>query len=349
MAVLGASNYTYAEALPCQELPHWIAAHVRAFEFLGGAAAILVPDNLRSGVTKAHRYEPDLNRDLRRAGRPLRRAPSSRRGPGSRGTRRRSKQGVLARRALDPGGPAQPDVLLARRGERGDPRAPRLAQRPARSASCPGSRASLFEELDRPALRPLPATPYEYATWKKAKVNIDYHVEVERHCYSVPYALVGERVRRPRHGRDRRGLPPRPAGGEPSPRGRARRRTRPTPRTCPSPTAGTPSGRPCGSSRWAEQTGPATAALVAAIMASPAPPRAGLPQLPRDHAPRAPLRPRAPRGRLRPGARGRRALVPQRRVDPALRPRPASPCPAPRRPSPPSRDHANVRGAGYYE
>ncbi len=57
-----------------------------------------------------------------------------------------------------------------------------------------GSRASLFAELDRPALRPLPATPYEYATWKTAKVSIDYHVEVDRHYYSVPYTLVGERA-----------------------------------------------------------------------------------------------------------------------------------------------------------
>jgi transposase len=61
VAVLGASSYTYAEALPSQELPHWIAAHVHAFAFLGGCSRLIVPDNLRSGVTRAHRYEPDIN------------------------------------------------------------------------------------------------------------------------------------------------------------------------------------------------------------------------------------------------------------------------------------------------
>ena len=61
VAVLGASNYTYAEALPSQAEVHWTAANVRAFEFFGGSPAILVPDNLKAGVIKAHRYEPVLN------------------------------------------------------------------------------------------------------------------------------------------------------------------------------------------------------------------------------------------------------------------------------------------------
>ncbi len=62
MAVLGASNYTYAEAVPSQELPHWISAHVNCFEYLGGAPQLLVPDNLKSGVIHPHLYEPELNR-----------------------------------------------------------------------------------------------------------------------------------------------------------------------------------------------------------------------------------------------------------------------------------------------
>jgi transposase len=62
VAVLGASNYTYAEATPSQELPHWIAAHVHAFEYIGGVPQIVVPDNPRVGITRAHRYEPELNR-----------------------------------------------------------------------------------------------------------------------------------------------------------------------------------------------------------------------------------------------------------------------------------------------
>jgi transposase len=189
VAVLGASNYTYAEALASQELPHWIGAHVHAFAFLGGCPAIIVPDNLRSGVTRPHRYEPDINRTYEemaahyssviipaRAGKPRDKA--------------KAEQGVLL---------AERWILAALRdrtffslAEANAAIAERLAwlnERPFRKL--PGSRRELFESLDRPALRPLPAHPYEFATRKTAKVNIDYHLEVDRHWYSVPYQLVG--------------------------------------------------------------------------------------------------------------------------------------------------------------
>jgi transposase len=68
----------------------------------------------------------------------------------------------------------------------------RLNQRPFRKRE--GSRATLFAQLDQPALKPLPATRYQFGQWKTARVNIDYHVEVERHYYSVPYALVHQKV-----------------------------------------------------------------------------------------------------------------------------------------------------------
>ena len=61
VAVLGASNYTFAEATWNQALPDWCASHTRALRFFGGAPELLVPDNLRSAVTQPHRYEPDLN------------------------------------------------------------------------------------------------------------------------------------------------------------------------------------------------------------------------------------------------------------------------------------------------
>ena len=61
MATLGASNYTYAEATWTQTLPDWIASHQRAFQFIAGVTEVVVPDNLRAGVSKAHRYEPDIN------------------------------------------------------------------------------------------------------------------------------------------------------------------------------------------------------------------------------------------------------------------------------------------------
>ena len=63
------------------------------------------------------------------------------------------------------------------------------------------SRRALFEQLDRPALEPLPAEPYEYAEWKRCRVNLDYHVEIAKHYYSVPhdhatYAYLGDAARR---------------------------------------------------------------------------------------------------------------------------------------------------------
>jgi transposase len=90
VAVLGASNYTYAEATPSQELPHWIAAHVRASEYVGGAPQIVVPDNLKVGVTRAHRYEPELNRTYRECAAHYG-WPSSRLARGSPGIRRKSR------------------------------------------------------------------------------------------------------------------------------------------------------------------------------------------------------------------------------------------------------------------
>jgi transposase len=192
VAVLGASNYTFAEATASQQLGCWIGSHVRAFEFMGSAPARLVPDNLRSGVTKSHRYEPLLNRSYQdmathygtailpaRAGKPRDKA--------------KAEVGVLI---------AERWILASLRNERFTSLAEantairaRLAWlNNRRFAKLEGTRKILFDELDRPAMRPLPATRYEFATWKNPKVNIDYHIDVERHYYSVPYQLVGHRV-----------------------------------------------------------------------------------------------------------------------------------------------------------
>ena len=192
VAVLGASNHTYAEALASQELPHWLGAHVRAFESWAGAPAILVPDNLRAGVTKAHRYEPILNPSYAELAAHYGCAVIPAR-PYKPRDKAKAEQGVLL---------AERWVLAALRNrtffslaEANRAIAERVAWLNARPfKKLEGSRMSLFAELDRPALRPLPPTPYEYATWKAAKVSIDYHVEVGRHYYSVPYGLVGERV-----------------------------------------------------------------------------------------------------------------------------------------------------------
>ena len=188
VAVLGASSYTYAEATWTQQLPDWIGSHVRAFQFLGGTSEILVPDNLRSAVTQAHRYEPDLN-------------------PTYADLANHYGVAVLPARARRPRDKAKAEagVLLVERWilavlrnrtffslEELNREIARLLEqlnaRPFRKL--PGSRRQWFEQLDRPALRPLPEQPYEYAEWKKVRVNIDYHVEVEGHYYSVPHALV---------------------------------------------------------------------------------------------------------------------------------------------------------------
>jgi len=188
IAVLGASNYTYVEATWTQSLPDWIGSHVRAFAALGGVPEIVVPDNLKAAVTRAHRYEPELNRtyaDLAH----------------------HYGVAVIPARAAKPRDKAKVEVgvqvverwivarlrhhtffALAEVNAAIGALLPTLNARPFKKL--PGSRQSLFETLDRPALKALPGQPYEYAEWKRARVNIDYHVEVDGHYYSVPYALV---------------------------------------------------------------------------------------------------------------------------------------------------------------
>jgi transposase len=192
VAVLGASNYTYAEATWTQALPDWIGAHARAFAFLGGVPEILVPDNLKSGVSRACRYEPDLNPTYAELANHYGVAvlPARVRKPRDKA---KVEGGVLVVERL---------ILAAVRhrtffslGELNAAIAARLEQlnhRPFKKL--PGSRRSAFEQIDQPALRPLPAAPYVYATWKKVRVHIDYHVELDGHYYSVPYALVKQQL-----------------------------------------------------------------------------------------------------------------------------------------------------------
>ena len=192
IAVLGASNYTYAEATWTQSLPDWIASHVRTFEALGGVPEVVVPDNLKAAVHRAHRYEPEINRtyaDLAHhygvaviPARALRPRDKAKVEVGVQVVER----WILARLrhdtffSLTQANQAMSQLLIT------------LNTRPFKKL--PGSRHSLFETIDRPALHPLPPHPYEYAEWKRARVNIDYHVEVEGHYYSVPYTLVKQQL-----------------------------------------------------------------------------------------------------------------------------------------------------------
>ena len=192
VAVLGASNYTYAEALPSQELPHWIKAHVNAFDFLAGCPLVLVPDNLRSAITKAHRYEPVVNESYLDMATHFGAVvmPARPRKP-------RDKAKVEVGVQI-----VERWILFRLRHHRFYSLAELnteirrllalLNAKPFKKL--PGSRQSWFEEVERPALRPLPLTRYEFATFSKAKVHIDYHIQVDYHYYSVPYQLVGETV-----------------------------------------------------------------------------------------------------------------------------------------------------------
>src|SRR5215207_11657863 len=193
VAVLGASNYLHAEAVPSQGLEHWVNAHVRTFEALGCVPRVVVCDNVRAGVTRAHRYELDVNATYveMAAHYGVTIIPTR---PGKPRDKAKVEAGVLLAERW----------ILARLRNR---RFYSLAEANAAIAECvlainerpfrnmPGSRRSWFEELERPVMRPLCETRYEFARWRIGlKVNIDYHVESNRHYYSVPYQLVGTRV-----------------------------------------------------------------------------------------------------------------------------------------------------------
>lgn len=192
VAVLGCSNYTYAEASWTQSLPDWLGAHVRALEFFGGAPAAFVPDNLKSGVDKPHRYDPDLNCAYAEFAEHYDVAilPARVRRPRDKSKVETAVQiverWILARLrnrqffSLPELNAAIDELLIE------------LNERPFQKLD--GSRRSRFIEIDRPALKPLPSRSYEYAQWKLAKVHPDYHIEVEHTYYSVPYKHIGARV-----------------------------------------------------------------------------------------------------------------------------------------------------------
>jgi len=192
VAVLGASSYTFAEATTGQDLRNWIGSHTRAFEFFGGATEVVVPDNLKSAVTHPSYYEPDLNPTYRDLGehygvaiipaRPYRARDKAKVEVGVQVVQRWIVAALRKRKffSVDEVNQAIAELLA------------RLNQRPFRKRE--GSRATLFAQLDQPALKPLPAKRYQFGEWEIARVNIDYHIEVERHFYSVPYALVHQEL-----------------------------------------------------------------------------------------------------------------------------------------------------------
>jgi len=192
VAVLGASNFTYAEVTRSQRGPDWIASHVRALEYLGGVPAALVPDQLKAGVTRACRYEPEVQRTYEDFAEHYGTTVVP-----ARPKRPRDKAKVEVAVQL-----AQRWILARMRDEVFHSLAAMNARIRELLVDLNGrtmrrygkSRRELFEEIERAALRPLPTTRFEYVQWVKARVNIDYHVSIEGHLYSVPHRLVHEEV-----------------------------------------------------------------------------------------------------------------------------------------------------------
>jgi len=192
VASLPASSYVYAEVQPSQELQHWLAGHVRAFAFFGGVPKILRPDNLKSGVKKPNYYEPDLNPSYQELAEHYHVAvlPARVRKPKDKASAENSVQNV-ERSVLAP----LRNRTFFSIGEANRAMSPLLDILNRKEMQHLGkSRRELFEELDQPALLSLPEHPYEFARWKRARVNIDYHVVFEGHYYSVPHTLVGQEV-----------------------------------------------------------------------------------------------------------------------------------------------------------
>ena len=190
--VWGLSNFTFAEATFTQALPSWTMSHVHAFNYFGCVPRILVPDNLKSGVSKACYYEPDVN--------PVYAELATHYGVA-----------VIPARPYHPRDKAKVEagVLIAKRWILAALRhhtfyslddlnkairqlLEKLNDRLLRKMK--KSRRALFQELDCPNAKALPAEPYQYAEWKKATVNIDYHVEVDKHWYSIPFRHVHQHV-----------------------------------------------------------------------------------------------------------------------------------------------------------
>ena len=188
----GASNYTYVEAQRSQGLSDWIEGHVNGFDYFGGVPALLVPDNLKSAVTVSSRYEPEINRSYQHMA-------------------NHYKTAILPARPKKPKDKAKVEnaVLVTERWVLARLRHVQffsffdlnqhirklvedLNTRPFKKL--PGCRRSQFDLLDRPAMRALPASRYEYTEFKLARVNIDYHIEFDKHFYSVPHHFIKYQV-----------------------------------------------------------------------------------------------------------------------------------------------------------
>lgn len=192
VAVLGASNYTYAEVSRTQTVPDWVMSHVRALEYFEGVPAAIVPDQLKSGVTKSNRYEPGIQKTFDELAQHYDTVIFPAR-PDSPKDKAKVEVGVqIAQRWILARLRNQTFFSIDEMNERIAELLEDLNTRVMRRYK--ESRRDLFEKLERSMLKPLPSTRFSYGEWKKARVHIDYHVVFDDHFYSVPYQLVGEEV-----------------------------------------------------------------------------------------------------------------------------------------------------------
>ncbi len=192
VATLGASNYSYVEAVLSRELPSWIRSHTHTFEYMGAVPEIVIPDNVLTGVTHPCRYEPDLNPTYQDMALHYGAAVIPARVKKARDKAKVEVSVLIAGRWIIAALRNHTFFSLAELNKAIKERLEDFNTRPLQKLKV--SRRRLFETVDRPAMKPLPERRYEYAEWEKHKVNIDYHVEVDHHYYSVPYRLRAEVV-----------------------------------------------------------------------------------------------------------------------------------------------------------
>jgi transposase len=182
---LGASQFIFAEATATQQLPDWIQSHVRMFEYFGGVSEIVVPDNLKSGVTRAHRYDPDINTNYQHLGEHYGIAIiPARAGEPKDKAKVENAVSIIERQILAP----LRHITFTGIGEMNAAITKRLIiLNNQQFQKMNTSRRELFETIDKPALKPLPPERYQYAEWKCAKIHVDYHFVFDNHFYSVPY------------------------------------------------------------------------------------------------------------------------------------------------------------------
>jgi transposase len=192
VGALGASSYTFARVCRDQSLVSWIEAHERMFVYFDGSSEILVPDNLKSAVILADRYEPGLNRTYEDMAEHYHAVVIPARKAKPRDKAKVESAVLMAERWIVAALRHRTFFSVEEANEAVEQELEKLNARPFQKLD--GCRRSHYLEIDKPALQPLPPHPFEYHVWKNVGVNIDYHVEVEGHYYSVPYQLVHQKL-----------------------------------------------------------------------------------------------------------------------------------------------------------